>query len=409
MRSSSLARGNKPVAKRLRIALGALLKHLVIRFSLEKIIFAKTSIYVRIDFQFSRSFVYKSRQMNCLTLSCQSMVDKMIPVADLHCDLLCYLENNPARTPYDQVARCSLPQLKKGHVKFQTLANFTHTSPLSVKQGMAQVQLYSQLELLYPKDVKRAQLPFSMPGQSDPIALMMAFENASGFCDEKEPLKQGLSRLKAVIQDVGKPLYISLTWNTENRFGGGALTQCGLKEDGKRLLEELDHQQIAIDLSHASDPLAYEIIDYIENKNLTIPLMASHSNARVITDVPRNLPTEIAKELFRRGGIIGLNLYGPFVGLDEEAILHHLAFWLELGGERHICLGSDFFYERDFPPAQRKQGQELFFKRYSNASCYPALIEFVRKELKLSEPTLHQWAYQNVVDFLGAFKQSQIP
>lgn len=324
----------------------------------------------------------------------------MIPVADLHCDLLCYLEENPARTPYDQVARCSLPQLKKGCVKLQALANFTHTGPLSVKKGMAQVQLYRQLALLYPKDVKRAQMPFTMPGQEDPIALFMAFENASGFCGEEEPLKQGMNRLQAVIQDVGKPLYISLTWNTENRFGGGALTNSGLKEDGKRLLEELDRQGIAIDLSHASDPLAYETIDYIENKGLNIPLMASHSNARAITHVPRNLPTDIAKELFRRGGVVGLNLYSPFVGLNEEAILQHLSFWLELGGEKQICLGSDFFYENDFPTIQRVKGQDLFFKRYSDASCYPALIEFVRKELKLSEQTLYQWAYQNIVEFL---------
>ncbi|CUI16207.1 hypothetical protein PNK_0579 [Candidatus Protochlamydia naegleriophila] len=325
----------------------------------------------------------------------------MIPVADLHCDLLCYLEENPARTPYDSVVRCSFPQLMKGHVKLQTLANFTHTGPLSVKKGMAQVQLYRQLALLYPKDVKRGQMPFSMPGQTDPVALLMAFENASGFCGEEEPLKDGINRLQAVIRDVGKPLYISLTWNTENRFGGGALTNCGLKEDGKRLLEELNGQGIAIDLSHASDPLAYEMIDYIENKGLDIPLMASHSNARAIKNVPRNLPTDIAKELFRRRAIVGLNLYGPFVGLSEEAILQHLAFWLELGGEKYMCFGSDFFYEGDFSTIQRVKGQDLFFKRYPDASCYPALIEFIRKELKLSESIVHQLAYQNAVDFLN--------
>lgn len=320
----------------------------------------------------------------------------MTPIADLHCDLLCYLEKGGKRTPVDLAARCALPQLKAGHVKWQTCAIFTHTEADSVKKGMAQVGLLQNLLVHYPQDVHLSQ-----SSSKEGIALFFAFENASGFCTEQEPVREGFSRLHSVIDRIGKPLYISLTWNEENRFGGGALTKIGLKEDGKRFLEALHEKQIAVDLSHASDFLAYEIIDYIDNRGLQVPLIASHSNARPVFFAPRNMPAEIAKEIFRRGGVVGLNLYAPFLGESEESILDHVAFWLNLGGEKHLCLGSDFFYEPDFPAANRKG--EPFFKKYADASCYQDLLAFVSQELKLKEAVLNQLAHGNFLNFIKNF------
>jgi microsomal dipeptidase-like Zn-dependent dipeptidase len=320
-----------------------------------------------------------------------------VPIIDLHCDLLYYLETNPKRTPYDLVARCAIPQLRQGQVKMQTLAIFTQTEPHSWEKGLHQARIYQELPARCPQDFVHASPHWTM--QSPFIAILMAFENASGFCHEQEPLQVGFKRLENIIKTIAKPLYISLTWNTENRFGGGALTQVGLKEDGKCLLEELDQQRIAVDLSHASDALAYEIIDYIEGRCLNIPLMASHSNARVIALMPRNLPDEIAKEIFRRGGIIGLNLYRPFIGETEHQLIAHIAHWLELGGEHHVALGADFFYEADLPSTYR-YGKEVFFKDYQDATCYGRLLSLLQKELKLKSPLLEKFAHQNAWDFM---------
>lgn len=319
------------------------------------------------------------------------------PIIDLHCDLLFYLEGNGKRTPYDLAARCSLPQLRQGNVKIQTLAVFTQTEPQSVQKGLYQLRLYQDLPLTCPKDIIPYSAQWNM--QSSTIAVMMAFENASGFCGEDESFHEGIKRLNHITNNIGKPLYISLTWNTENRFGGGALTQVGLKEDGKRLLEELHQKKIAIDISHASDALAYDIIDYIEAHRLIIPLMASHSNARTVAHVPRNLPDELAQEIFRRGGIVGLNLYHYFVGADENALPKHIAHWLELGGENHIVLGADFFYEADLPSSLR-HGKDVFFPSYQDASCYENLLNFLQKELRLNSAMIEKCAYKNAWEFI---------
>ena len=324
-----------------------------------------------------------------------------LSIIDLHCDLLFYLAVDKQRTPYDRVARCAISQLCQGHVKIQTMAIFTQTEPLSSEKGDRQARLYQHLPVCCPQDIVHFSPCWNM--ESSTIAVLMAFENASGFCNEQEPLQDGFNRLKNIIKNIAKPLYISLTWNTENRFGGGALAQAGLKEDGKCLLEELDGQKIAVDISHASDALACDIIDYIEGHNLRIPLMASHSNARAVASVPRNLPDEIAKEIFRRGGIIGLNLYRYFIGETEDSLIKHFAHWLELAGENHVALGADFFYDPDLPSTYL-HGKEVYFKDYQDASCYGRLLSFLQKELKLESSFLEKFAHQNALAFIRSLQ-----
>lgn len=318
------------------------------------------------------------------------------PIVDLHCDLLFYLAGHSKRTPYETVSRCSIPQLKQGNVKLQTLAVYTQTEFHSVQNGLSQIHIYQSLAKLFPNEIFHFSSESSL--SSSGILTLFAFENASGFCGEGERFQEGIDRLNQIIRSISKPLYISMTWNSENRFGGGAESKVGLKEDGKRLLNELHGKKIAIDLSHASDALAYETIDYIEGQCLDISLIASHSNARIITSVPRNLPDDIAKEIFRRNGIVGLNLYHSFIGESEEFILKHLVHWLELGGEKNICFGADFFYEADLPSFF--PGKVAFFKNYQDASCYHLLLKFIQKELKFSNELLEKLAYRNAWDFV---------
>src|SRR4051812_38495718 len=97
-------------------------------------------------------------------------------IIDLHCDLLAYLEERPGRSPHDPIARCSYPQLKAGRVKLQVMALFTETTPSSVKQGMAQVELLHKL-------TKEDPLSFAVYGAegaaSSAEQVLPAFENAS--------------------------------------------------------------------------------------------------------------------------------------------------------------------------------------------------------------------------------------
>jgi len=313
-------------------------------------------------------------------------------IIDLHCDLLAYLNSRPGASAYDPCVRCSIPQLRAGGVATQVMAVFTLTEEGSAQAGMAQAKIFRLLPERYPEDFSFVtELP------SGKIGILLAIENASGFCEEEESIKEGLKRLEWIIQEVARPLYISLTWNGENRFGGGAKTAVGLKEDGKRLLDFLHGKGIAIDFSHTSDNLAADIFRYLDTKNLDIPVLASHSNFRSVTDVPRNLPDEFAIEIIQRKGVIGLTVVRDFVGEDKDPRFHqHMYHGIDLGAENALAFGADFFYEGDIPPyASSNPKNGYFFPQYADASCYPQLLPSDLLE-SIREKVFHQ----NILSFL---------
>lgn len=283
-------------------------------------------------------------------------------VADFHCDLLSYLAEDASHTAHDPISRASIPLLQEGGVGLQTLAIFTKTEKGSVEKGSKQAEVFFQLSQKYPvfgKEIKTA----------------LSIENASSFCDENEPLEKGIERLDSWLKKAGKIAYISLTWNGENRFGGGNATSVGLKPDGLKLLRWMAEKKITIDLSHTSDRLAEEIL--AEN----IRPVASHSNFRAIANHPRNLPDAIAKEIGARGGVIGLNFVRVFLGSrGPEDFVRQLEHAEKLGLLDNLCFGADFFADQVLPP-ELQYLIPMFYPGFDNASCYPRVIELFLKHL----------------------------
>lgn len=321
-------------------------------------------------------------------------------IADLHCDLLLYLNGGHERSAYDLDVRCAIPQLKQGGVWLQTMAAYSETRPDSSKAGLSQALIFSKLAKTYPDTFRIIRSPDDLI-QDQKIGALLALENASAFCDEEESLEEGFNNLSRIRKLCGHVVYISLTWNTENRFGGGAHSSIGLKSDGMRLLDYLHEKRIAVDLSHSSDPLAHDIFNYVDKKSLKIPIIASHSNFRDITNVPRNLPKDIAKEIINRKGIIGLNFIRSFVGeADPINFVRHLEYGLSLGGEENLCFGADFYYLDDIPVAYRKPPDASFFPNFANSSTYNNVIELWQKNLGINADQLEKIRYQNIVNYL---------
>lgn len=322
------------------------------------------------------------------------------PVIDLHCDLLSFLTHLPRRSVDDPLSRVSHPQLSAGNVKMQTLAIFTDTGSKSLSEGRAQVDYFHKLITQHPTAFAPCQLPLN--AKNTAINLLPAFENASSFASEDEPLLKSIERLEEYIKAIGPVFYITMTWNEENRFGGGNLTNIGLKEDGKRLLEWMDGKRIAVDLSHTSDKFAYELLNFIDKSKLDVPVIASHSNFRAISNYPRNLPNDLAEEIIRRNGLIGLNFFAPFIhDTDPSAILRHVEYGMSLGAENTLSFGADFFCDADFPSFVKKYHRaNAFYPGLDDASVYPAVLGFFAQKIGLKEEQLFKIASGNAIRFL---------
>lgn len=329
------------------------------------------------------------------------------PVADLHCDLLEYLESDPARTAFDKAVHCSIPQMRAGGVFLQTMAMYTGTHKESVKRGMRQAALFQTIDSKYPDHFLRIRsaADIAKAKTEGKIGVIAAIENASGFALEEEPLEKSLERLEEMITLAAPILYISLTHFPENRFCGGNATQgVGLKADGKELIRYLSGKKIAVDLSHTSDDSARDILNFITQHGLDIAVIASHSNFRAITTHARNLPDDVAQEIIKRGGLIGLNFISEFIGSEgEKSFLRQIEYALKVGAEKTFCLGADFFHADDGISAlSLPAGHQFFHPGFDSSACYPRLIELMERELHLVQNTIQDITSHNVMRFLQA-------
>lgn len=159
---------------------------------------------------------------------------------------------------------------------------------------------------------------------------------------------QGSMEKLQKVYDAGVRV-IGLTWNHANCFGYPNSTDAvkmslGLTDFGKEAVLEMNRLGIVIDVSHLSDGGFWDVIN-ISKK----PFIASHTNCRALAPHPRNLTDEMIRALAEKGGVIGINLYAPFVRSDVkneyyeiEALVAHIKHLIQIGGEDCVGIGSDF-------------------------------------------------------------------
>ena len=105
--------------------------------------------------------------------------------------------------------------------------------------------------------------------------------------------------------------YMTLTWNNTNNWadaGRGEKKHNGLSEFGKEVVREMNRLGMLIDVSHVSDKTMSDALDVSK-----APIIASHSSARAISNVPRNIPDDLLERIAKNGGVVQVNFYSAFV------------------------------------------------------------------------------------------------
>lgn len=292
-------------------------------------------------------------------------------IVDLHCDLL----SHPTFSHLDDSVRCSPQQLIDGKVSVQVCAMYTDAYHSCNEYSYEnQNRLFCNLPTI---DKRIFLLSFDTQDFIEsPLQCIRSIENASLLGGDDEKLNTILSRLTYQVTLTGPLAYIGIVWNFKNRFGGGCLERGGLSQDGKDLLEVMAILGIPLDLSHCSDSLAEDILDYRVNKLPTLSVLASHSNFRSVKNHCRNILDEHAKEVARCGGVIGLNLLRDFLGNSLTDIQLHIDHANKLGILHHLSLGTDFFYSEE---------SHKFFPECSKANQHPIIHSLIQKNLSQNE------------------------
>ena len=328
------------------------------------------------------------------------------PVADMHCDLLDYLSTVGRADPNNTAdIGCAAPFLRDGGVKLQVLA-ISSVDELDSKRGTErQCEWFRRLTVTEGGTFHRVTKGMTTESvlECPRICVIAAIENASALASDSDPLEVALRTLDRVDAMVGPLFYMSFTHHLENRFGGGNSTDVGLKDDGAILLEYVAGRNIAVDLSHASDALASDIISYIDRKRLDVPLIASHSNFREILSHQRNLPKDIAEAIIDRQGLIGITFLRALLHPDDPgALVRHIEYGLTANAHHAMCFGSDYFYTDGHPDRSRIP---FFFDEHENAGRYQDILNSVQH--LLTPAALYNLAFGNVMAFLQRLWQPQ--
>ena len=193
--------------------------------------------------------------------------------------------------------------------------------------------------------------------------------------------------------------YMTLTWNNTNDWadaGRGERRHNGLSDFGKEVVREMNRLGMLVDVSHVSDKTMSDALEVSK-----APVIASHSSARALSNVPRNIPDDLLKRIAKNGGVVQVNFYSYFIDKDtvgpqaddrglrlksqQEALtakyaddperlaeesdkleaqyplpplaisklIDHIDHIVKVAGIDHVGLGPDFDGANDFPEGAR--------------------------------------------------------
>lgn len=159
--------------------------------------------------------------------------------------------------------------------------------------------------------------------------------------------ESNLETLMTQYADVGVKL-IAPVWNHSNPLGEGTLeafasgekSPKGLTALGQRFIQLMDRHQMMVDVSHMSEAMFWDVVAASKR-----PLIASHSGASAIMSHVRNLTDEQLKAIAQSDGVACVVFCRYFIGdehADVEVLVDHIHHMINVAGEDHVGLGSDF-------------------------------------------------------------------
>jgi membrane dipeptidase len=143
-------------------------------------------------------------------------------------------------------------------------------------------------------------------------------------------------------------LRITLLHFTRSRIGAPALPRMlrrgsqHLTNFGRDYVRRLNEKRIFVDLAH----LAREsFFDVLEVHDRTQPLLVTHAGCDAVFPHFRNVTDEQIRAVAETGGVVGVMLQRSFLGksgVTADTVAAHLAHIVNLVGEDHAAIGTDF-------------------------------------------------------------------
>jgi len=259
-----------------------------------------------------------------------------IPYVDLHVDLP-YQHNFKHLSLLRGTGQFSADQAAKGGLHTVVLPLFV---PATVSPDGPRASDYEEsfqaMQKALPGTIYALAGREPEPGQ---VRTVYSFEGMG-------PLGQDLQALELWVQR-GVRVF-GLVHNQHNALASSSMdphpVNFGLTERGRRVVSRIYELGGVVDVSHASDRAAGEIIELALSAGQ--PVIATHSNARRLMNHPRNLPDELLDGIAKSGGVVGINFHSAFLVPGRRAtladVVKQILYMTKRIGVTHVAIGSDF-------------------------------------------------------------------
>src|SRR5882762_10969516 len=237
-------------------------------------------------------------------------IQKKAIVIDTHNDITTPMTNDdydlsgPPPVPY----RTNIERMKQGGLNAEFFSLYVR--PWYVAHGGAARRTLDMIDSVYraverhPNDLMLATSAADIrrAKKQGKIAALMGIEGGHAIENSLATLRE-FHRLGV--------RYITLTWNNTNDWADAARGEKkhhGLSPFGEEVVREMNRLGMLVDVSHVSDETMSDALDVS-----TAPIIASHSSARALSNVPRNIPDDLLQRIARKNGVVQVNFYSVFV------------------------------------------------------------------------------------------------
>jgi membrane dipeptidase len=207
-----------------------------------------------------------------------------------------------------------IPRLRQGGLGAQFWSVYT---PGEATTGLARTQL-EQIDLMrrviehYPDVFQLASTAQDIRAakKAGRIGSMLGIEGGHS-------IENSLGALRAYY-DLGVR-YMTLTHNTNTDWADSAAdvpAHHGLTPFGEQVVLEMNRIGMLVDLSHVSAETMEDALRVSK-----APVIFSHSSARAVCDVPRNIPDSVLKMLSANGGVVMVTFVAGFTDPDVAKVM----------------------------------------------------------------------------------------
>ena len=174
---------------------------------------------------------------------------------------------------------------------------------------------------------------FARAKREKKFGIVFSFESADMFEGKVERID--------LFRNLGVRV-MQLSYNKTSPWASGvmAVPAAGLTDLGRKAVEAMNAQGVAIDISHANEATSKDVLGTSKP-----PVLVTHAGCAAIHPHPRNKPDWLLKSVADKGGVVGIFDLPYLTASPKQPALDdymaHMTHALDICGEDHVGIGSD--------------------------------------------------------------------